>query len=95
MLVFFTSDSLTSGFTTMSSLVSVGRTEGAFEGIEEVRDFVLSVGAVGIGGWLIGRLEIDLTSLGLSWARPVTAKKEHTNSAQNDRYEIFFKFFKT
>lgn len=94
MLVFFTKDSLFSTGTT-SLFVRLGRVVGAFEGIEEVSDFVLSVASAAVGGWLMGRLEIDLVIRGLSCARPAVAKTKVNNSAQNDRYEIFFKFFKT
>ena len=47
--VFFTNGSLFSAGTT-SLLVSVGRIAGAFEGTEEVRDFVLSCVSAGLGG---------------------------------------------
>ena len=92
--VFFTNGSLFSAGTT-SLLVSVGRIAGAFEGTEEVSDFVLSCVSAGLGGWLIGRLEIDLTIRGRSWDEPVEVKTKVTNTAQNKRYEIFFKLFKT
>ncbi len=38
------------GLTTTISLVSVGRGAGAFDGIEEVRAFVLSVVTAGMAG---------------------------------------------
>jgi hypothetical protein len=47
--VFLTNGSLFSAGTT-SLLVSVGRAVGAFEGIEEVSDFVLSFVSAGLGG---------------------------------------------
>ena len=47
--VFLTNDSLFSVGTT-SLLVSVGRAVGAFEGIEELSDFVLSCVSAGLGG---------------------------------------------
>ena len=75
--------------------MSTGRAEGTFEGIEEVSDFVLSVVVDGIGGWFVGRLEIDFTIRCRSWAEPDETKTKPMKSAQNDRYEIFFKFFKT
>jgi hypothetical protein len=92
--VFLTSGSLFSAGTT-SLLVSVGRAVGAFEGTEEESDFVLSVVSAGPGGWLIGRLEVDLTIRGRSCDEPVELKTKVTKSAQNKRYEIFFKLFKT
>jgi len=46
--VFFTSGSLFSTGTSLS--VSVGRAAGAFEGTEEVSDFVLSFVSAGLGG---------------------------------------------
>jgi hypothetical protein len=94
MLVFLTNGSLFSTGT-MSLFVSVGRAVGAFEGIEEVSDFVLSAASAAVGGWFMGRLEIDLVTRGLSCAKPVEVKTNVINNAQNDRYEIFFKFFKT
>jgi len=92
--VFLTNGSLFSAATT-SLLVNVGRIAGEFEGTEEVSDFVLSAVSAGLGGWLIGRLEVDLTIRGRSWDEPVEVKTNVTNSAQNKRYEIFFKLFKT
>ena len=71
-----------------------GRFEELFEGNEELSDFVLSVGDA-LGGWFVGRLEMDFTSRCRSWAVPVGTKTILINNAQNDRYEIFFKFFKT
>jgi hypothetical protein len=47
--VFFTNGSLFSAGTTRL-LVSVGRAVGAFEGIEELSDFVLSAVSAGLGG---------------------------------------------
>jgi len=47
--VFFTSDALFSAGTT-SLLTSVGRIGGAFTGIEEESDFVLSIVSAGLGG---------------------------------------------
>ena len=63
--VFLTSDSELADWTT-GVLMSVGRTAGAFKGAEEVRLFVLSVATDAIGGWLIGWLDIDLTTRGRS-----------------------------
>ena len=79
----------------MSWFVRTGRVVGAFEGTEEVKDFVLSVVTAAAGGWFIGRLEIDFTTRCLSCAAPVETKTKLINNAQNDRYEIFFKLFKT
>lgn len=79
----------------MSWFVRTGRVDGAFEGTEEVRDLVLSVVTAAAGGWFVGRLEIDFTTRCLSWAAPVETKTKLINNAQNDRYEIFFKLFKT
>jgi hypothetical protein len=76
-------------------LVSIGRVAGAFEGIEEVKDLVLSVVTAAVGGWFVGRLEIVFTIRCLSCAAPLETKTKLINNAQNDRYEIFFKFFKT
>jgi hypothetical protein len=42
-------------------LVKIGRVAGAFEGSEEVKDFVLSVVTAAVGGWFVGRLEIVFT----------------------------------
>ena len=92
--VFFTNGSLFSAGTT-SLLVNIGRGAGAFDGTEEVSDFVLSCVSAGLGGWLIGRLEIDLIIRGRSCEKAVELKTKVTNSAQNKRYEIFFKLFKT
>jgi len=75
--------------------VSVGRAAGVFEGVEELSDFVLSVVTEGMGGWFIGRLETDLMTRCLSWAVPAETKTKPTNNTHDDRYEIFFKFFKT
>ena len=86
---------LISAVGTTISLVRTGRVLGAFEAIEEERGFVLSVVDVATGGWFVGRLEIVFTTRCLSWAAPVGAKTKLMNNAQNDRYEIFFKFFKT
>jgi len=47
--VFFTNGSLFSAGATRL-LVSVGRAVGAFEGTEEVSDFVLSAVSAGLGG---------------------------------------------
>ena len=92
--VFFINGSLFSAGTT-NWLVSVGRAAGAFEGTEEESDFVLSCVSAGLGGWLIGRLEVDLIIRGRSWEEAVELKTKVTNSAQDKRYEIFFKLFKT
>jgi hypothetical protein len=92
-LVFLTSGAFTSGAATTILLVRTGRAAGEFEGSEEVRDFVLSAAAM-LSGWFVGRLDVDLTTLARSWAMPVETKLMVRNSAQNDRYEIFFKFFK-
>jgi len=59
--VFFTSGCLISGRGTTSELVRIGRVAEAFEGIEEVKDLVLSVVTAEVGGWFVGRLEIDFT----------------------------------
>jgi hypothetical protein len=92
--VFLTSGSLFSAWGTTSLVVSVGDV-GAFEGSEEESDFVLSAVSAGLGGWLMGRLEVDLTIRGRSCDEPVELKAKVTNSAQTKRYEIFFKLFKT
>jgi hypothetical protein len=80
---------------TTSLLVSVGRAVGAFEGTEEVSDFVLSAVSAAVGGWLMGLLEIDFMIRGRSCDEPVVVKTKVTKSAQHKRYEIFFKLFKT
>jgi hypothetical protein len=80
---------------TTSALVSVGRDVGAFEGIDEESDFVLSAVSAGLGGWLIGRLDVDLTIRGRSCDEPVELNAKVTKNAQSKRYEIFFKLFKT
>jgi hypothetical protein len=85
---------LFSGGATTSWLVRTGRFAGAFEGVEEVSDFVLSV-VVGIGGWFVGWLETVFTTRCRSCAAPAGTKTKLINNAQNDRYEIFFKLFKT
>jgi hypothetical protein len=93
--VFLTRDCLFStGGATTSWLVRTGRFAGAFEGIEEVSDFVLSV-VVGRAGWFVGRLETVFTTRCRSCAAPDGTKTKLINNAQNDRYEIFFKLFKT
>ena len=58
---------------------------------------VLSEAAVDLeadGGWLMGWLETIRATLGLSCAAAVDPRPIKTN-AQTDRYEIFFKLFKT
>ncbi|HMJ08033.1 MAG TPA: hypothetical protein VK468_03450, partial [Pyrinomonadaceae bacterium] len=67
-----------------------------FSGVEDERDLVLSVGVVlAEGGSLIGRLEIVFTILWRSCADPIETKPKLIKNAQTDRYEIFFKLFKT
>jgi hypothetical protein len=84
---------LTSGSAATSMrLVRTGRLSADLEiGVEEG---VLSV-CVGrvTGGWLMGWLEIVLMTRGRSWAE--AAKADDKSKAHSDRYEIFFKFFKT
>jgi hypothetical protein len=71
----------------------VGRLSAVLETGEEAV-FSVCVGRVA-GGWLIGRLDIVLMTRGRSWAEAAVTKAVETKKAQNDRYEIFFKFFKT
>ncbi|PYT01838.1 MAG: hypothetical protein DMF63_03100 [Acidobacteria bacterium] len=92
--VFLTNEALFCAGTT-SWLIRVGRVVGAFTGSEEVSDFVLSIVSAALGGWFRGLLEVDFTIRGLSWAEVAAAKTKLINSAQTDRYEIFFKLFKT
>jgi hypothetical protein len=80
------------GVATTMSLVSVGRWFGAFSGLEEVNGLVRSV--CGAAGWFSGLLDIGLTTRSLSWAAADTVII-NKNSGQTDRYEIFFKIFKT
>ena len=76
--------------------VRIGRDAGEFTGVEEESVFVLPVlGCVAEGGWLTGWLETVLRTLWRSWAAPADTKPNITNIAHTDRYEIFFKFFKT
>jgi hypothetical protein len=86
---------LFSAGTTTSLFVRTGWVDGAFDGVEEESDFVLSAAAAVTGGWLVGRLDIVFTNPCRSWAAPAVTKTKLINNAQNDRYEIFFKFFKT
>ena len=59
---------------------------------------VLSEAAVDLeadGGWLMGWLETIRATLGLSCAAAEDDTKPIKTNAQTDRYEIFFKLFKT
>jgi hypothetical protein len=76
------------------SFVSVGRLEGALMGLEEVKGLVLSVLGC-VAGALIGWLDTVLTTLSRSCARVAVAANNRENERQTDRYEIFFKKFKT
>jgi hypothetical protein len=75
------------------SFVSGGLVDGPLIGRDEVSGFVLSV--CGWVGWFNGRLETGFTTRGLSWAAVVETVNMTANERQTDRYEIFFKKFKT
>jgi hypothetical protein len=92
--VFFTRGLLSAAGTTIW-LTRAGRVTGAFEGVEETSDFVLSVVTGVVKGWFVGLLAVVFTSRWRSWADAVEPKTKLMNNAINDRYEIFFKFFKT
>ena len=77
--------------------VRMGLLTGEFEGVEEERVCTLFAGSWLIpGGWFSGWLDIDLTTLGRSWAEVVSTPAINIKSNSNaNRYEIFFKLFKT
>ena len=51
--------------------------------------------AAGAEGWFTGRLEIVRTTLSLSCAEASNAKPPAKNTIAANRYQIFFKSFKT
>jgi hypothetical protein len=63
-------------------------------GLEEVSGLVLSVWGC-VAGAFIGWLDTVLTTLSRSCAIAEVAANNRENERQTDRYEIFFKKFKT
>jgi hypothetical protein len=90
--VFFTFDSGVVGRATWMSCTSGGR----FSGLELDEEVVTGcLPNAGLGGWLSGRLEMLLTTLSRSWADDSAASPATINNAMANRYQIFFKLFKT
>lgn len=91
--VFLTREGCSVWRTTSMSCTSGGRLVGR-DWIEGDTSSGLTA-VEGLGGWLVGRLVVVFTTLSLSWADASTVKPTKTKTAAANRYEIFFKLFKT